>query len=132
MTGMMNPERSLWNPSPASGPGGRQPFPLSRLLAFSMILVLLTARLGSYSEEVLVTPVEDAIFDIAFMVDGGKSPQTKYQVIKTKALLDGELVQYQVPVRIAVPMSEAVPDCVPAFSPADWVGEIFIPPEQPS
>jgi hypothetical protein len=37
----------------------------SKILAFSLILVLLTIRLGSFSQETFVQPVQDVIFKTA-------------------------------------------------------------------
>lgn len=105
--------------------------PLARILAFCMILVLLAVRLGSFSEEVFVTPVEDAIFDVAFVSADEKSPQTKYQ-IKSKRAFECALLQYDVPPIPSLRVIAALPAYVPVFFPDDIASEIFIPPEWPA
>lgn len=104
---------------------------LVRILAFCMILVLLAVRLGSFSDEVFVTPVEDALFDVAFVSVDEKGPQSKAQ-IKSKRAFECELLQYEVPALPSVQVVAALPAHVPEFALEDITTEIFIPPEWPA
>lgn len=103
--------------------------PLARVLAFCMILVLLVVRMGSFSEEVFVTPVEDAIFDVAFISADEAGPQTKL-LIKSKRALECDLLQYEVPEVPSVQVIMVLSRHVPEFFPEDITREIFIPPER--
>ena len=71
--------------------------------AFVMALVLLTVRFGTYSDELFVTPVEDAIFDVAFVVADAEGKQTKPPAIKSKQALDCVLLPDQVAAPRPVP-----------------------------
>lgn len=102
---------------------------LLRVLAFSMILVLLSVRLGSFGEELFVTPVEDAIFDVAFVSVDDNGPQTKPAAIKYKGALDCDLPQGGISVPGPVLTNAVLSPYVPAWSPRDLVFDIFIPPE---
>lgn len=102
---------------------------LLRILAFSMILVLLSVRLGSFGEELFVTPVEDAIFDVAFVSVDDNGPQTKPAAIKYKGTLDCDLPQGDISVPGPVSINVVLSPYVPAWSPRDLVSDIFIPPE---
>lgn len=103
--------------------------PLVRLLAFCMIVCLLTARLGTLTEEVLVTPIEDAIFDIAFISDAGNSQPFSLVVNKAKSQFECVIPQSQVPVQALLPAVAVKPEHVPVFSPRELTADIFIPPE---
>lgn len=110
-------------------PQVRLAHPLFRVLAFGMILVLLVARFGSLTEEVLVTPIEDAIFDVAFMVDAKNDQLPKFLFNKAKYQLDCDITQGQIPVQVPLPAFAIKPEHVPVFVSRDFVAEIFIPPE---
>lgn len=128
---MMNTDRRLTPASAAPVGHRRRANFVGRILALAMILVLLCVRLGNYSEEKLIIPVEDALFGVAFISDGA-NPLSKPHVIKSKALLDADMPPFRITVRIAPPIIEAVPDDVSVSYPDEWTGEIFIPPEQPA
>ncbi len=102
---------------------------LVRVLAFSMILVLLAVRLGSFSEEAFITPIEDAIFDVAFVSADEKGPQTKPQAVKSKRALECDVLHYDVPMPRPVLTTAVRPMHVPTFFPEEVAFEIFIPPE---
>lgn len=102
---------------------------LARALAFMMILVLLTVRLGSFGEQVFVTPVETAIFDIASVTDNHNNPHAKPSALKYKCTLDCVLSQtdLSLPNPFQVPLSPSAH--IPSFFPREIGFEIFIPPE---
>lgn len=119
MVGMIRSKSSRQGPVPY----------ILRILAFCMVLVLLTVRLGSFSEEVFVTPLEDAIFDVAIVSADETGPQTKPQAVKSKRTLDCDLMQYEIPLRRPAPVVAAVPMHVSRIHQEDIAFEIFIPPE---
>jgi len=100
---------------------------LFRLLALSMVLLLLTIRLGSFTEETFVTPVEDAIFDVAFISDVDHSLPTK--VIKSQRALDCDLPSSKVSTPPRTLILALLPAYVPVFLPDEIPREIFVPPE---
>lgn len=102
---------------------------LTRALTIIMILVLLTVRLGSFGEQVFVTPVEDAIFDIASVTVNGNESQTKPLSLNSKCTLDCDLPQCDVSFPYPLQVSLTLPAHVPFFSPQVVGSEIFIPPE---
>lgn len=103
-----------------------------RALAFSMILVLLTVRLGSLSEELFVTPVEDALFDTAFVNAADKGPLDKPLAAKYKCALECDLPQYQVSVISPLHLPVTPSASVQIFSPQGNAFKIYIPPESSS
>lgn len=103
--------------------------PLVRALAFGLILSLLVARLGSLTEEALVTPIEDAIFGVAFMIDAEEEHLCKTFVNKAKSQLDSTIPQGQIPPVALIPALTIKTEHVPLFLPRDLVADIFIPPE---
>jgi len=113
---------------PGRRPGAAASSPL-RLLAFVMALVLLTVRFGTYSDELFVTPVEDAIFDVAFVVADAEGKQTKPPAIKSKQVLDCVLLPDQVAAPRPVMALPLPPEHTAPFFFDDVAGEIFVPPE---
>jgi len=110
-------------------PKGRQLHLSVRSLAFCMILLLLTMRLGSLTEEALVTPIEDAIFGNAFIGDANNNPQSNSQLVKVKGLLDLIIPLGTIPVKAQAPICVAMPEHIQVFSSREGDFEIFIPPE---
>lgn len=130
MTGTANTEFTKIPISPGGPFGGLVSWRvIVRVMAFSMILVLLTVRLGSLSKDVFVTPVEDAIFDVSFVSTADKGPQAKPLFVNLKYVLDCDLPQDEVSIPGLFPFFVAQTPCVPVFSPHEVVFEIFIPPE---
>jgi hypothetical protein len=103
--------------------------PLVRALAFGLILILLAVRLGSLTEKVLVTPLEDVIFGVAFIIDAEKAPQIKLLVNKTKHQLGCLIPQVQDAVHALFSGIAIKPEHVPFFFPHELIDDIFIPPE---
>jgi hypothetical protein len=110
--------------------GGALDHPLARALAFNLIMVLLVVRLGTLTEEVLITPIEDAIFGVAFIVDAEKERPSKLLVNKAKYQLECLVPQGQITAGVLLPTVSVKPEHVPVFSPRDLVTDIFIPPEE--
>ncbi len=112
-------------------PPSRAPLlrPLGRALAFGLILVLLAVRLGTLTEEVLVTPIEAAIFGVAFIVDAEKDLPFKLLANKVKCQFDRVVPQGQSPLCALLPARTLKLEHIPVFLPRDLVADIFIPPE---
>lgn len=100
-----------------------------RSVAFCMVFVMLIVRLGTFSEELFVTPVEDAIFDVAVVETGNQNPQTRPLAVKHKGFLDCDLPRFVIAVRAPLPATPLVSFRLPLLSPLDVAFEIFIPPE---
>lgn len=99
-----------------------------KTLAFAAVVALLVMRLSTFTDEYFVTPVEDAIFDIAFIAEDspgeGKAPKVKPKNIFDFVLPPVEVVQTEV----ALPASPLTPTvCILCLK--DVVPSIFIPPE---
>jgi hypothetical protein len=111
------------------GPETRRTEGLAQSLAFCMILVLMTVRLGNFSEEMFVTPVANAIFDVVFISADDLGSPAKGQTLKLKFSVDCALRQCEVILQKPV-LAPAVPSAfVPLFAPNEVAFEIFIPPE---
>lgn len=115
-------------------PSMNRPVPMSHptsiLKCFALILIvtLVTMRLGCFSDEVFVTPVEDCLFDEVFIAaeDTGKSRAPL--LLKGQVLLDWHLshpAELQAPV--LEPVTRALP--IPVLLVRLFPEEIFIPPE---
>ncbi len=102
---------------------------LIRVLAFSMILVLLAARFGSLRDERFATPVEDAIFGNAFVTSDDSGTQTRLSVIKFKCAFDSDLPRYEVSLLCPLPVLGVFSPCIPLCLAHEVASEIFIPPE---
>ena len=102
---------------------------LVRVLAFSMILVLLAARLGSLRDEVFATPVEDAIFGNAFVTTEDNGTQTRLIAIKFKCAFDSNLPFYEISLLCPIPVPTVFSPYIPLCLAPEVAFEIFIPPE---
>lgn len=103
-------------------------FPL-QILAFALVLVLLTVRLGSYTDETFTTPIEDVLFDVAFIAATEDSSKAKPPIFKPKRAFDfaycgdvGLLPAYVPTVAELIPHS-------PFRGFAEVYLDIFVPPE---
>lgn len=103
--------------------------PLYRLLALTLIAALLALRLSSFTEQVFVEPVEDAIFDVAFIAAEDGAGSAKPIKVKTKRAMEIVLspveVLHQYGDRPQLPKAPRVPQ----LALKDIRPEIFIPPE---
>jgi hypothetical protein len=99
-----------------------------KILSLLVVAALLSLRLGSLTDEIFATPVEEAIFDCAFIAEEN---HTEGKSIKVKAKRMFELILTSVDaiqphIEIPEPAERAV---VPVLLPQDIPFEIFIPPE---
>lgn len=104
--------------------------PLHRFLSLVVIAALLSLRLSSLTDEVFVVPVEDAIFDVAFIAAEEGAAEGKPIKVKPKRAFD---------IIMLAPVEEllrrgASPQLARTFAVAilnlkDIHSEIFIPPE---
>jgi len=105
-----------------------KPTACMRCLAAVLVSTLLTVRLGCFTEEVFVTPVEDCLFDSAFIAAGDEGQGKLRNFLKASASLDGEPGWAPLP---AVILHESVsrPQRPPALLTGSYPDDIFIPPE---
>lgn len=100
-----------------------------KLLSLTLIFALLALRLSSFSEQAYVEPVEDAIFDVAFIAAEDSAGEGKPIKVKTKRALDLALCSIDaLPHHPNRPQPPASPK-VPVLILKDIHSEIFIPPE---
>lgn len=104
--------------------------PLShRLLALTLIVALLALRLSSFTEQVFVEPVEDAIFDVPFIAAEDGAGSAKPIKVKTKRAIEIVLTPAEVLHQYGDwPQLPKAPR-VPHLALKDIRPEIFIPPE---
>jgi hypothetical protein len=108
----------------------RRHHPLLKVFALVVVAAFFSLRLSTFSTEVFVVPVEDAIFDVAFIADETGGAAKKPLKIKTKRAIDHCTL---VPAENFVQPGEwSVPPTLPLTIPLelkDIRTEIFIPPE---
>jgi hypothetical protein len=100
----------------------------TKILAFSLILVLLTIRLGSFSRETFVQPVQDVIFKTANISE--ETAKHKPSTLKPKRAT-GEVfcgavawvVEYH-------PLETKLTPCVRYQALPEVYLDIFIPPDE--
>ena len=100
-----------------------------KVLAFSVIVALLSMRLYFLSDEFFVVPVENAIFGVAFIADNdsptsGSTLKAKHKSCSDIVLIPAEQICYFIPqitVKLISPVTELIL--------RDITAEIFIPPE---
>ena len=106
----------------------RHSFPL-KILSLVVIAALLSLRLSSFTEEAFVVPVEDAIFDVAFIAAEDDPAEGKPIKVKPKRAFDiilaafAELHHHGERPQLMTTFAAAVLDL------KDIHTEIFIPPE---
>ena len=108
----------------------RRYHPLLKVFALVVVAAFLSLRLSTFSTEIFVVPVEDAIFAVAFIADEAGGAAQKPLKIKTKRAIDHcTLVpteNYAQPGEWSVPQT---PPLVAVVELKDIRTEIFIPPE---
>jgi hypothetical protein len=108
----------------------RRYHPLLKVFALVVVAAFLSLRLATFSTEIFVVPVEDAIFDVAFIADETGGAAKKPLKIKTKRAVDHcTLVPAE---NFAQPGELTVPHTSPltaVLELQDIRTEIFIPPE---
>jgi len=101
---------------------------LHKILSLAVIITLLSLRMSTFTEEIFIVPVEDAIFDVAFIAEE-TSAEAKSFKVKVKKLLEFTLVP---PTRglagIGLPQNSPTAT-IPVLVLMDLVADIFIPPE---
>lgn len=102
----------------------------TKILAFSLILVLLTVRIGSFSDETFVYPIQDVIFKTAHISE--ENAKHKPSCLKLKRA-SGEAFCSAVQLLAEFRPQETR---LTAFSPFKVLPEvyldIFIPPDEPA
>ena len=102
---------------------------LRKLLSLFVIVALVSLRLSTFTEQAFIEPVEDALFDVAFIASDETPEEGKLLKAKPKRAFDIVLATSQdiVPVVAGLP---ALPvPFVAELSLDDILAEIFIPPE---
>lgn len=102
----------------------------TKILAFSLIVVLLTVRIGSFSQETFVYPVQDVIFKTANISEG--NAKHKPSSLKPKRIA-GEAFCEAVSLLVEIHLTETR---LTVFFPFKALPEvyldIFIPPDEPA
>lgn len=106
----------------------RHSFPL-KILSLVVIAALLSLRLSSFTQEAFVVPVEDAIFDVAFIAAEDDPAEGKPIKVKPKRAFDIILASFE-----ELPHHGERPQLTTTVTVAvlnlkDIHSEIFIPPE---
>ena len=107
----------------------RHTIPL-KILSLVVIAALLSLRLSSFSEVAFVVPVEDAIFDVAFIAAEDGATAGKPIKVKLKRAFDIiMLVQVEEPFQHGGRLHLTATCSVAVLNLKDIHSEIFIPPE---
>lgn len=105
----------------------RLPF-CSKILAFSLVLILLTVRLGSFSQETFVQPVQDVIFQTAKVCED--DVKHKPSALKSKRAT-GEAVASATQLLVQFfPLETRLMPCLSCQAPPEVYLDIFIPPDE--
>ena len=100
----------------------------TKILAFSLILVLLTIRLGSFSQETFVQPVQDVIFKTANISE--ETAKHKPSTVKPKRVT-GEVFCGAVALVVEYhPLETRLTPCVRYQALPEVYLDIFIPPDE--
>ena len=99
-----------------------------KIFSLFLVFALFTLRLGSFSEERFITPVEDALFDRMFIAED--SPlEGKPKKANTKQVMDVLLDAPQTACVFVEKIAQTAIPFVNHFIPRITASEIFIPPE---
>jgi hypothetical protein len=105
----------------------RLTFP-TKILAFALILVLLTVRLGSLCQETFVQPIQDVIFQTAHISE--EDAKHKPSCLKPKRAA-GEVYYGAVPLMVEFfPLETRLMPCFPYQALPEVYLDIFIPPDK--
>jgi len=100
----------------------------SKILAFSLVLVLLTIRIGSFSQVTFVQPVQDVIFQTAKICE--ETAKSKPSALKPKrAAADAVANGAQLLIQF-FPLETRLMPCLPYQSLPEVYLDIFIPPDE--
>ncbi len=100
-----------------------------RVFAFALVLVLLTVRIGSYTTEVFVTPLQDYISDIAFINQDNSGADAKPNVFKPKRAFDFFFLEGRGLLTFLPSPIEMLAPCIPFRAFPEVYLDIFVPPE---
>jgi hypothetical protein len=100
-----------------------------KILSLVVIIALLSLRLSLLTEEVFVTPVEDAVFDIPFIAAEDGATEGKPPKVKPKRAFDLMLIPAVEPRAHGDTPLTVVRPALALLAPKDILSEIFIPPE---
>lgn len=102
----------------------------AKILAFALILVLLTVRLGSFSQETFVFPIQDVIFKTAHI--SAENAKHKPSSLKPKRI-SGEAFFTEVQLLTeCCPLETRLTPCSPYKDLPEVYLDIFIPPDEPA
>jgi hypothetical protein len=100
----------------------------TKILAFSLILVLLTVRIGSFSDETFVYPVQDVLFKTAHI--SAEEAKHKPSGLKTKRAT-GDVFCSAVQQQLEFfPLETRLTPCFPYHPLSEVYLDIFIPPDE--
>jgi hypothetical protein len=100
----------------------------TKILAFSLVLVLLTVRLGSFSDETFVYPIQDVIFQTAHI--SAEDAKHKPSCLKLKRA-SGEAFCSAVHLPLEfLPHETRLTPCFPYQALPEVYLDIFIPPDE--
>jgi len=106
----------------------RRLFPRTRILAFLLVLVLLTTRFGSLSQETFVHPIQDFIFKTAHLSADDAKAKSHFFKVK-RAIADAFCNDVPVLADYIPVVTEL--DCVLPYNALPEVYlDIFIPPDK--
>jgi hypothetical protein len=99
-----------------------------KILAFSLILVLLTVRIGSFSQETFVYPIQDVIFKTAKISE--ENAKHKPSSLKPKRCA-GEVFCAAAQLVVEFhPLETWLTPCFPYHALPEVYLDIFIPPDE--
>ncbi len=106
----------------------RRLLPCDRILAFLLILIVLTARIGSLSDETFVHPIQDFIFKTAHLsADDAKAKTHGFKV--KRAVADAFFSEMPV-LADYIPVVSELEHVLPYNALPEVYLDIFIPPDQ--
>jgi hypothetical protein len=100
----------------------------AKILSFALILVLLTVRIGSFSDESFVYPIQDVIFETAHL--SSEDAKHKPSGLKTKRAT-GDVFCGAVQQQLEFfPLETRLTPCFPFKALPEVYLDIFIPPDE--
>jgi hypothetical protein len=100
----------------------------TKILAFTLILVLLTVRLGSFSDETFVQPIQDVIFQTAHI--STEDVKHKPSCLKSKRTSGDAFCRAVQPQLDFFPLETRMTPCSPFKALPEVYLDIFIPPDE--
>lgn len=106
----------------------RRPTLWIKILALSLALVLLTIRIGSFSKETFVQPVQDVIFQTAKISE--ETTKQKPSALKPKRATGEVVASASQLLTPFYPMLTRLIPCLPYQALPEVYLDIFIPPDE--